>query len=155
MDAKWLFFGSSGRLARKPFWFASIILLLLSPWVWQGLASAFGAPALTGGLRIASSLADLLLIWPNVMLIIKRQHDRGQYPWLAWTLAPAVAAFSVAELALGTSDVFDAIPEPYGTIIAVPFLILILVAVVELGFRRGTRGDNAYGPDPLGAAKPS
>ncbi len=39
--------------------------------------------------------------------------------------------------------------------IAVPFTVLGLVLLVELGFRRGTVGPNQYGPDPLApGAKP-
>ncbi len=34
--------------------------------------------------------------------------------------------------------------------IAVPFTVLSLFLLVELGFRRGTVGPNQYGPDPLG-----
>src|SRR5580698_3028277 len=33
--------------------------------------------------------------------------------------------------------------------IAVPFTVLGVALLVELGFRRGTIGPNQYGPDPL------
>jgi uncharacterized membrane protein YhaH (DUF805 family) len=33
--------------------------------------------------------------------------------------------------------------------IAVPFTVVGLALLVELGFRRGTVGPNQYGPDPL------
>jgi uncharacterized membrane protein YhaH (DUF805 family) len=34
-------------------------------------------------------------------------------------------------------------------LIAVPFAILGVALLVELGFRKGTPGPNQYGPDPL------
>jgi uncharacterized membrane protein YhaH (DUF805 family) len=40
-------------------------------------------------------------------------------------------------------------PTMISVLIAVPFTILALFLLVELGFRRGTLGPNQYGPDPL------
>jgi uncharacterized membrane protein YhaH (DUF805 family) len=40
-------------------------------------------------------------------------------------------------------------PSLFSLLIAVPFTVLGLALVVELGFRRGTIGPNQYGPDPL------
>jgi uncharacterized membrane protein YhaH (DUF805 family) len=33
--------------------------------------------------------------------------------------------------------------------IAVPFTVLLVALMIELGFRRGTIGPNRYGPDPV------
>jgi uncharacterized membrane protein YhaH (DUF805 family) len=33
--------------------------------------------------------------------------------------------------------------------IFVPFMVLGIALLIELGFRRGTVGPNQYGPDPL------
>ena len=41
-------------------------------------------------------------------------------------------------------------PTIVATLIAVPFTILTLFLLVELGFRKGVDGPNQYGPDPLG-----
>ena len=41
-------------------------------------------------------------------------------------------------------------PSSISVLIAVPFTILALFLLVELGFRRGIPGPNQYGPDPLG-----
>ena len=41
-------------------------------------------------------------------------------------------------------------PEsPIAEIITLPFAILGVILLIELGFRRGTEGPNRYGPDPL------
>jgi uncharacterized membrane protein YhaH (DUF805 family) len=41
-------------------------------------------------------------------------------------------------------------PSVLSIVIALPFTVLGLALLVELGFRRGTVGPNQYGPDPLG-----
>ena len=40
-------------------------------------------------------------------------------------------------------------PNLLTLLIALPFTVLGLALLVELGFRRGTIGPNQYGPDPL------
>jgi uncharacterized membrane protein YhaH (DUF805 family) len=60
----------------------------------------------------------------------------------------------------GTSAVLDLLsvlqmtgtdddPSAISVLIAVPFTILALFLLVELGFRKGMDGPNQYGPDPL------
>ena len=36
-------------------------------------------------------------------------------------------------------------------LLSIPFAVLALVLLIELGFRRGTEGPNRFGPDPLSA----
>ena len=43
----------------------------------------------------------------------------------------------------------DEAPSTLALMIAVPFTVLGLALLFELGFRRGTQGPNPYGPDPL------
>jgi uncharacterized membrane protein YhaH (DUF805 family) len=43
----------------------------------------------------------------------------------------------------------DEEPSMVSLAIAVPFTVVGLALLVELGFRRGTVGPNQYGPDPL------
>ena len=43
----------------------------------------------------------------------------------------------------------DEQPTMVSVLIAVPFTILALFLLVELGFRKGVEGPNQYGPDPL------
>ena len=46
-------------------------------------------------------------------------------------------------------------PSALSLIIAVPFTVLGLALLVELGFRKGTTGPNPHGPDPLAPQRPS
>ena len=43
----------------------------------------------------------------------------------------------------------DEAPSTLSLVIAVPFTVLGLALLVELGFRKGTVGPSQYGPDPL------
>ena len=40
-------------------------------------------------------------------------------------------------------------PPTWVVVFAIPFLVLALALIIDLGFRRGTVGPNRYGPDPL------
>jgi len=40
-------------------------------------------------------------------------------------------------------------PSLMSLMIAVPFTVLLVALLIELGFRRGTVGPNQYGPDPV------
>jgi len=53
---------------------------------------------------------------------------------------------------LGWDTVGGDTPTILWTVVAIPFLVLLLALIVELGFRRGTPGPNQYGPDPLAKA---
>ena len=78
---------------------------------------------------------------------MKRLHDRNLPVWLLVFFFGAGALldlFSVLDVA-GT----DETPSMLSLAVAVPFTVLGLVLLVELGFRRGTVGPNPNGPDPL------
>jgi uncharacterized membrane protein YhaH (DUF805 family) len=80
---------------------------------------------------------------------VKRANDRNLTPWI-------VALFFAGNVAL---DLFTLLNGPIDTsnpingIILIPFALLAVALIVELGFRRGTEGPNRFGPDPL-AGKP-
>ena len=74
---------------------------------------------------------------------VKRLHDRDQSGWwiVLFYFGPGVAS------AIGQSSVSGAV---YLVLSLLSFAISIW-AIVVLGFLRGTRGPNRYGPDPLEA----
>jgi uncharacterized membrane protein YhaH (DUF805 family) len=74
-----------------------------------------------------------------------------------WLLIAFFGAGAVLDLLTvlemtGTEDE----PSMLSLSIALPFTVLGLALLVELGFRRGTPGPNQHGPDPLapGATPP-
>ena len=79
---------------------------------------------------------------------MKRAHDRNMplvFLIVFFGASALLDLLTVLEMT-GTDDQ----PSSMSMLIAVPFTILALVPLVELGFRRGTIGPNQYGPDPLG-----
>jgi len=87
----------------------------------------------------------LLALWvSSVAIAIRRLHDRGKSGW--WVL---VFIFVPGLLQGIGSRLGDPLPM---MILSVAGLAVSIWALVELGFLRGTQGDNAYGPDPLRGA---
>jgi len=94
-----------------------------------------------------SAIVDLAFTYPEFAIAVKRAHDRNLPLWILVVFFGGGAMLdllTVLELT-GTKEQ----PSPFSLLIAVPFTMLGLALLVELGFRRGTIGPNQYGPDPL------
>jgi len=140
MDWAYLFTGFDGRISRQTFWIGIAALTV---------AEIFGhilAEEIQGD-RL-SAIVDVAFVYPEFALAVKRAHDRNM-PVVFLIVFFAASAFldllTVLEMT-GTDDE----PSSISVLIAVPFTILALFLLVELGFRRGIPGPNQYGPDPLG-----
>jgi uncharacterized membrane protein YhaH (DUF805 family) len=137
----YLFTSFSGRINREPFWIGFGILAAVEI-VTQWLAGQAESDTL-------STVLDLAFTYPEFALAVKRANDRDLTPWI-------VALFFAGNVAL---DLFTLLNGPLDTsnpingIILIPFALLAVALIVELGFRRGTEGPNRFGPDPL-AGKP-
>jgi len=135
-----LFNTFDGRIGRKTFWIAIAVLFV---------AELFGhllAEQIEGD-RL-SAIVDLAFTYPEFAVAIKRAHDRNLPVWLLIVFFAAGAVLdmlTVLELT-GTEEE----PNLLSLGIALPFTVLGLALLVELGFRKGTPGPNQYGPDPLG-----
>jgi len=135
-----LFNTFDGRIGRKTFWIAIAVLFV---------AELFGhllAEQIEGD-RL-SAIVDLAFTYPEFAVAIKRAHDRNLPVWLLIVFFAAGAVLdtlTVLELT-GTEEE----PSLLSLGIALPFTVLGLALLVELGFRKGTPGPNQYGPDPLG-----
>lgn len=117
-----------------------------------------GGPGLVLGQIVLS--AAIAYMWSAV--VVKRLHDRGKpaLPWAVIFIAPGVLAQLMGIFRIGYSAV-----ELAGTRIMVPGVTATVVMwaatgvalwmIVELGFLKGTPGNNAYGPDPLSAVRPA
>jgi len=139
MDWAFLYNNFEGRIGRQTFWFAMGALLV---------AEIFGhilAEEIQGD-RL-SAIVDLAYTYPEFAVAVKRANDRNLPLWLLIAFFGASALLdllTVLELT-GTDDE----PSVLSIVIALPFTVLGLALLVELGFRRGTVGPNQYGPDPL------
>jgi uncharacterized membrane protein YhaH (DUF805 family) len=143
MNWIYLFTSFNGRISRQPFWIGVAILAVVEI-AGQQLASRFEGDTV-------STVLDLAFTYPEFALSVKRANDRDLSPWV-------LGLFFAINVAL---DLFTLLNGPIDTnnetnrLILVPFAVLALVLIVELGFRRGTEGPNRYGPDPLSDKAPT
>src|SRR5262249_41014430 len=99
-----------------------------------------------------SAAVDLVLTYPQFAVCAKRGHDRNTPIWVVGLFFAINAAFDLLLLAgfVTQGDMKSPLP-PLAVVFAIPFLVLALALIIDLGFRRGTIGPNRYGPDPLDA----
>ena len=145
MDWVYLFNEFHGRIGRKTFWMA-IAVLAVAETVGHFIAGELQGERL-------GAIIDLAFIYPEFAVAIKRAHDRNLPLWLLGIFFAASAGLDF----LGVLNLFavpdvttsEEAPNMLLLGIAVPFTVLGIALLVELGFRRGTVGPNQYGPDPL------
>ena len=139
MDWAYLLSSFEGRISRKTFWIGIAVLIVAE------LLGHFFAEALQGD-RLSASV-DLACIYPDFAVTAKRAHDRDLPIWILIIFFAGGAALdllTVLELTGSTEE-----PSVLSLVIAVPFTVLLVALLIELGFRRGTIGPNQYGPDPV------
>ena len=139
MDWIYLLSSFEGRISRKSFWIGIAVLIVAE------LVVYLIAQALQGD-RL-SAITDLAFIYPEFAIAVKRAHDRNLPIWLLIVFFSGEAVLdllTVLELT-GSSEQ----PSVLSLFIAVPFTVLLVALLIELGFRRGTVGPNQYGPDPV------
>lgn len=158
-------FSFQGRIGRKTFWLGYVLPLFLAGIVATVLDSAMGfgmyagmdaSPMDRSALTPISSLVSLLSIWPSLAGTIKRLHDRDRSGWWIGGFYLVSAAFGVVAGTIAATQPHDMagiiVVLMGGGVLLLGYAIWLLV---ELGFLRGTLGQNRYGPDPLlGGAPP-
>jgi uncharacterized membrane protein YhaH (DUF805 family) len=99
----------------------------------------------------------VVLFYPLMALISQRLNDLNRPGWQKWVFwVPTVLATGLAltDKAYAFALKFPTMspPEPTVAMTVVTWLSIVigLWAVVDLGFIRGTYGDNPHGPDPIG-----
>jgi uncharacterized membrane protein YhaH (DUF805 family) len=142
MDWFYLLDAFHGRISRKTFWIAMGIVAVAN------LLACYAAEAIQGDQL--NAIVDLLFTYPEFAIAVKRGNDRD---WPLWPIAIFFASSVLLDLlsVLGLAGTDDA-PSMLAFIIAVPFSVLGLGLLIELGFRKGTPGPNRHGPDPLAGA---
>jgi uncharacterized membrane protein YhaH (DUF805 family) len=142
-----------GRIGRKPFWLWSMALLLgflIAAGLYGALLAAAN-PGLPDDALLARSkwgvyALYLVVLWPLTALMAKRFHDRGRSGWLSLVPVVPSVVYTVAIEVVGDPDPSSHSPLLIGLGILVA--ATSLWALVETGLRQGTRGSNAYGPEP-------
>jgi|SRR5689334_14308594 uncharacterized membrane protein YhaH (DUF805 family) len=139
MDWAYLLSSFEGRISRKTFWIGIAVLLVAE------LLGYLIAQALQGD-RLAA-IVDLAFVYPEFAIAAKRAHDRDLPIWILIVFFGGGAALDLLTV-LELSGAKDQ-PSLISLMIAVPFTVLLVALLIELGFRRGTIGPNQYGPDPV------
>ena len=164
----WLYTSFEGRLRRAHFWLGLLALSLVVFLVGLLLVSVLGLPF---WVQTLASVLGYLLVIP---IYAKRLHDRNKpaAPWLALFFGVPLLVGLAQYLRVGFTEVpltpeqIDAIretsnvsdptalpallqPNAVGFLLIAAAAIIGLWALIEMGFLRGTRGPNRFGPDPV------
>jgi len=139
MDWVYLFNSFDGRIGRKTFWIGLAVLTAAE------LCGHLFAEAIQGD-RLGA-IVDLAFTYPEFALAAKRAHDRNLPLWLLIAFFGIGAALDLLTVLYLTGT--DEEPSMISIALAVPFTVLGIALMIELGFRRGTTGPNPFGPDPL------
>ena len=139
MDWPYLLTSFDGRIAGISLWVAVLAVELRSLF---GLAVAYRIE----GERLAA-IVDLAVAYPEFAIAAKRGHDRDVPTWVPG-LFFALAVFIDLLVVLGLRVTDDRTAAFY--IFVLPISIFGVALLADFGFRKGTRGPNRYGPDPLG-----
>jgi len=139
MDWNYLFTSFNGRLNRKPYWIAAI-LLMVAGIALQALVALMMGP-------LAGLAVGIVFLYPSFALTVKRAHDRNRPAWLVGAFFGLMILITL----LTPPDIenTNGAPSPLFLGAAIVWLAMSLFFLVDLGFLRGTAGPNRYGPDPL------
>ena len=143
------FFGFSGRIGRMRFLFGLVALALLSPFSLATILSSNPLRDLVGAVRQSGLPGlgwSLVLLFTLAALMTKRLHDRGKSGRYA-SLFYLPAALEITRFFLGTVPGLERFAS--WSFLLAPWLGATgLWFLIELGFYKGQRGPNAYGPQP-------
>jgi uncharacterized membrane protein YhaH (DUF805 family) len=140
VDWRYLLWSFSGRIPRRTFWIAFVVVAAAE------LIAHLIANQIEG--ERLSSIVSLAFGYPEFAILAKRGQDRNISAWVpgAFYAFSAFIDFLFVIGAAGTGD------EPNGTIVllTIPWIVCALALLLDFGCRRGTIGPNRFGPDPLG-----
>ena len=135
-------FRFKGRASRLTYWRVGLATTFAAAVIW--VATIFVAMG-AGDIAVIPLLLILPVLAVNLAVCIRRLHDRNKSAW--W-----LAVFWAAPLLL--LGAAQALTDQTGEggfaamLAALGALFLQLWAFVEIGFQRGTPGDNRFGPPP-------
>ncbi len=146
-----LLFSFGGRISRGGFWLG---LLIITVAAFAGTAilqpEMFDLNVEVPPPNFASNVFSLLLLVPSMAITVKRLNDRNWSVWLAVVVFVAVLPLYIGPF-FGMFWDFEN-PTTFEIAVSLIVIVLTLFLLVENGFRRGDRGANRYGPDPLASS---
>jgi uncharacterized membrane protein YhaH (DUF805 family) len=142
MDWPYLLTSFDGRINRRTFWIALIVVTAAE------VFCHIVAYRIEG--ERLSAIVDLAFTYPEFAIAAKRAQDRNMPAWVVGIFFAAGVLLDFITV-IGWSGTIEQ-PNPLVIAISLPFTIFGLALLADLGFRRGTQGPNRYGPDPLARA---
>lgn len=153
-----LFYGLDGRIGRKTFWLANIALTVAELVI--GLVVIMAAVLLSLPERSIDLAGDIVIYgfaYPEFAIAAKRGHDRNISAWVIGICGAFILARTVlVDFGWLTESPDQHVATTKGVasfLVTIVGGIIAAALVIELGFRRGTRGPNRFGPDPLAKAE--
>jgi len=141
MSMMQLLFSFQGRLNRQPYWLTSIaIVVVVMLLVVFAVATGFdGDLAASALVLVLLAIIYIPLIWIGFALGAKRLHDRNKSAWwlIVFYVLPGILSGIGNQMGMA------------GAVLHLASVVISIWGFIELGCLRGTRGPNAYGPDPL------
>jgi uncharacterized membrane protein YhaH (DUF805 family) len=137
MNWTYLFTSIEGRIGRQSFWIALLIFFAVELVSYAALGERW------------SSIVSLMLAYPELAVLAKRGHDRNVPTWVPGLFVAGAVALDGLNL-LGLLGPLTNPDWPF-YVVGIPVFVLALILLVDFGLRRGTVGENRYGPDPLAA----
>jgi len=135
------YFTFSGRASRSEFWYWWLFTMIVQ-FVFDLIGNLSGASPILLGTTSTLVLGVSAALWiPSITVMSRRLHDIGRSGW--WQL-----------LALGTLVLGGGLG--WLGLSTIPAVIVVMAGAVVLfvwTVRRGTPGDNRFGPDPLAQAE--
>ncbi len=153
-----LLFNFEGRIPRSTYWCGMLLLTLFAVVFVFGVVFFFAREEGPFDLRTLiqlNSLTGLGMLYCAASLMTRRVKDRDRPLWLVKLFVAPYGLLLVGEI-LGitsTQEIVNGVPvrlpTAIGSVLGIANLVVTIWALVELGFKRGTRGPNQWGPDPL------
>ncbi len=138
-------FTFSGRASRSEFLYILLFLSILYHTVTLFLMM-LGSHSFIG--KVFLSLPTSIILYLLIPVLVRRLHDLNRSGWWALVGFSSIFAF-IGTFASGVAQGGDyAIKSLLSQLFPIFFIILIIFLVVLMA-RKGTEGDNRFGPDPL------
>lgn len=158
-------FSPHGRVSRSKMWFGLFLPQLVLSIASNAIDAAMFAATATGGADavhaapagVVSLLLSLAYAWPNIVVPIKRFHDRGMSGW--WVLWFALAILVGAVMAIPGLYHAAATQTAPGSVALLGMCVVVVATLAQfviLYCLGGQEGPNKYGPDPrTGSGRPA
>jgi uncharacterized membrane protein YhaH (DUF805 family) len=166
MSLTQLLFSFKGRIRRLHWWVASLAasgVAAIAMAILEAAARASGHAIIdsdtqqiepTGIFGLAMTVVGLANMWVAFALSVKRLHDRDRSGWwLLWQILILTVAVILIVVAIAVPKEQGALWYALAGAASLAAFLISLWLFVEIGFLRGTRRPNRYGPDPLGATR--